>query len=440
MKTRLSKNQSVNIITMGCSKNLVDSEVVLRQLQVAGFNVSHDEAERADVVIINTCGFINDAKEESVNTILHWAAARKNGDIDKLLVMGCLSERYKSDLVKEIPEVDAFFGVNDVNALLQNLNAEYRESLLGERVVTTPSHYAYLKISEGCDRSCSFCAIPGIRGKNISRTIESLVHEAEFLAAKGVKELILIAQDLTYYGVDLYGKRNLSELIDELVKVNGIEWIRLHYAYPTGFPLDILDTMNKHPKVCKYLDIPLQHINTRILKSMRRGIDEEGTRTLVQTLRSKVPGIAIRSSFIVGYPGETAAEFAELRDFIKESGFERLGVFTYSHEENTPASVLEDNVRPTVKAKRAEEIMLLQQDISSRHNHSLIGKTIQVMVDKPEGDKWIGRTQYDSPEVDNEVIITDTTNSLKPGDLVDILVESADIYDLIATYKGFTEK
>ena len=435
MKTRLSKNQSVNIITLGCAKNLVDSEVVLRQLEVSGFNVSHDKAETTDVVIINTCGFINDAKEESVNTILQWAAARKNGDIDKLLVMGCLSERYKADLVKEIPEVDAFFGVNDVNAILQDLNAEYRESLLGERVITTPSHYAYLKISEGCDRSCSFCAIPGIRGKNISRTIESLVQEAEFLAAKGVKELILIAQDLTYYGVDLYGKRILSELIDELVKVSGIEWIRLHYAYPTGFPLDILDAMNRHDKVCKYLDIPLQHINSRILKSMRRGIDEEGTRALVETLRREVPGIAIRSSFIVGYPGETAAEVAELRDFIKESGFERLGVFTYSHEENTPAYVLEDNVRPAVKAKRNEEIMLLQQDISSRHNLSFVGKTIQVMVDKPEGDKWIGRTQYDSPDVDNEVIITDTTNTLKPGDLVDVYVESADIYDLIATYK-----
>ncbi len=436
MKTRLSKNQSVNVITLGCAKNLVDSEVVLRQLEVAGFNVLHDEAKSADVIIINTCGFINDAKEESVNTILHWATARKNGDIEKLLVMGCLSERYKADLEKEIPEVDAFFGVNDVNALLQNLNSEYREALVGERVVTTPSHYAYLKISEGCDRSCSFCAIPGIRGKNISRTIESLVQETEFLAAKGVKELILIAQDLTYYGVDLYGKRNLSELIDELVKVNGIEWIRLHYAYPTGFPLDILDTMNRHRKVCKYLDIPLQHINSRILKSMRRGNDEKGTRELVQTIRSKVPGIAIRSSFIVGYPGETAAEFAELHDFIKESGFERLGVFTYSHEENTPAHVLEDNIRPAVKAKRAEEIMVLQQDISYAHNHALVGKTIQVMVDKPEGDKWIGRTEYDSPDVDNEVIITDTTNSLKPGDLINVFVESADIYDLIATYNG----
>jgi ribosomal protein S12 methylthiotransferase len=440
LKTRLSKNQSVNIITLGCAKNLVDSEVVLRQLQVAGFNVLHDEAKDADIVIINTCGFINDAKEESVNTILQWANSRKNGEIDKLLVMGCLSERYKADLVKEIPEVDAFFGVNDVNALLQNLNAEYRESLIGERVITTPSHYAYLKISEGCDRGCSFCAIPGIRGKNISRTIESLVQEAEFLAAKGVKELILIAQDLTYYGVDIYGKRNLSELIDALVKVDGIEWIRLHYAYPAGFPHDILEAINKNPKVCKYLDIPLQHINSRILKSMHRGIDESGTRKLIQTLRREVPGIAIRSSFIVGYPGETAAEFAALRDFIQEAAFERLGVFTYSHEENTPASALEDNIRPAVKAKRAEEIMLLQQDISFRHNQLLIGKTIQVMVDKFEDDKWIGRTQHDSPEVDNEVIITDTTSSLKPGDLVDVYIESADIYDLIATYNGIKGK
>ncbi|KAF0202674.1 MAG: hypothetical protein FD170_1848 [Bacteroidetes bacterium] len=434
MKTRLSKNQTINIITLGCAKNLVDSEVMLRQLQAAGFNTSHEDAANADVVIINTCGFINDAKEESVNTILHWAKARKSGDIDKLLVMGCLSQRYKDDLFKEIPEVDAFFGVNDVNAILQSLNATYREALLGERVITTPSHYAYLKISEGCDRNCSFCAIPGIRGKNISRTIESLVTETEFLAEKGVKELILIAQDLTYYGLDLYNKRMLPALLEELVKVSGIEWIRLHYAYPAGFPLELLDVMNKHSKICNYIDIPLQHINSRILKSMHRGIDEEGTRKLVQTIREKVPGIAIRTSFIVGYPGETAKEFAELRDFIRESEFERLGVFTYSHEENTPASQLDDNVRPAAKARRAEELMLIQQDISAARNKSFEGKSVQVIIDKKEDGKWIGRTQFDSPEVDNEVVITDNSGTLAPGSIVNVSITSSDIYDIIAVY------
>ena len=434
MKTRLSKNQTVNIITLGCAKNLVDSEVMLRQLQAAGFNTLHEDAANADVVIINTCGFINDAKEESVNTILHWAKARKSGEIDKLLVMGCLSQRYKDDLIKEIPEVDAFFGVNDVNAILQSLNATYREALLGERVITTPSHYAYLKISEGCDRNCSFCAIPGIRGKNISRTIESLVTETEFLAEKGVKELILIAQDLTYYGLDLYNKRMLPALLEELVKVSGIEWIRLHYAYPAGFPLELLDVMNRHSKICNYIDIPLQHINSRILKSMHRGIDEEGTRKLVQTIREKVPGIAIRTSFIVGYPGETAKEFAELRDFIRESEFERLGVFTYSHEENTPASQLDDNVRPATKARRAEELMLIQQDISAARNKSFEGKSVEVIIDKKEDGKWIGRTQFDSPEVDNEVVITDNSGTLAPGSIVNVSITSSDIYDIIAVY------
>ncbi|MBW6489776.1 MAG: 30S ribosomal protein S12 methylthiotransferase RimO [Lentimicrobium sp.] len=434
MKTRLSKNQTVNVITLGCAKNLVDSEVMLRQLQAAGFKTLHEGTKHADVVIINTCGFINDAKEESVDTILQWSLAKKQGEIDQLLVMGCLSERYKAELEKELPEVDAFFGVNDVNAILKKLNAEYREALLGERVITTPTHFAYLKISEGCDRNCSFCAIPGIRGKNVSRSIESLVKETEFLAAKGVKELILIAQDLTYYGLELYGKRSLSELIEELVKVDGIEWIRLHYAYPAGFPLDLLDTMNKHPKVCNYIDIPLQHINSRILKSMRRGIDENGTRELIQTIRKMVSGIAIRSSFIVGYPGETAQEFSELRDFIRESEFERIGVFTYSHEENTPSAVLEDNVRPAIKAKRAEEIMLLQQDISYKRNQSLEGRILPVIIDKQEEGKWIGRTQYDSPEVDNEVLITDNSKSLEAGQIVKVKVVSSDIYDLMAIY------
>lgn len=436
MKTRLSKNQTVNILTLGCSKNLVDSEVLLRQLQAAGFKILHDSDKQADVVIVNTCGFIHDAKEESVNTILQYTQARKNGDLQKLIVMGCLSERYKEELIREIPEVDAFFGVNDVNAILQSLNSEFKDALLGERVITTLPHYAYLKISEGCDRTCSFCAIPGIRGKNISRSVESLVKEASFLVDQGVKELMLIAQDLTYYGIDLYGKRMLPDLLEELVKINGLEWIRLHYAYPAGFPVELLDVMARHDKICKYIDIPLQHVNSRILKSMRRNIDGEGTRKLVKTIREKVPGITIRSSFIVGYPGETAAEFAELRDFIAESSFERVGVFTYSHEENTPAWQLQDNVRPAIKARRAEEIMLLQQDISARHNNSFVGRKVKIMVDKQEGDYWIGRTEFDSPEVDNEVIVKNYPGKLVPGDFTDVLITSADMYDLIADYSA----
>lgn len=436
MKTRLSKNQTVNILTLGCSKNLVDSEVLLRQLQAAGFKILHDSDKQADVVIVNTCGFIHDAKEESVNTILQYTQARKNGDLQKLIVMGCLSERYKEELIREIPEVDAFFGVNDVNAILQSLNAEFKDELLGERVITTLPHYAYLKISEGCDRTCSFCAIPGIRGKNISRSVESLVNEASFLVDQGVKELMLIAQDLTYYGIDLYGKRMLPVLLEELVKINGLEWIRLHYAYPAGFPVELLDVMARHDKICKYIDIPLQHVNSRILKSMRRNIDGEGTRKLVKTIREKVPGITIRSSFIVGYPGETAAEFAELRDFIAESAFERVGVFTYSHEENTPAWQLQDNVRPAIKARRAEEIMLLQQDISARHNNSFVGRKVKIMVDKQEGDYWIGRTEFDSPEVDNEVIVKNYPGKLVPGDFTEVFITSADMYDLIADYSA----
>ena len=434
MKTRLSKNQTVNILTLGCSKNLVDSEVLLRQLQAAGFKILHDSDKQADVVIVNTCGFIHDAKEESVNTILQYTQARKNGDLQKLIVMGCLSERYKEELIREIPEVDAFFGVNDVNAILQSLNSEFKDALLGERVITTLPHYAYLKISEGCDRTCSFCAIPGIRGKNISRSVESLVKEASFLVNQGVKELMLIAQDLTYYGIDLYGKRMLPDLLEELVKINGLEWIRLHYAYPAGFPVELLDVMARHDKICKYIDIPLQHVNSRILKSMRRNIEGEGTRKLVNTIREKVPGITIRSSFIVGYPGETAAEFAELRDFIAESSFERVGVFTYSHEENTPAWQLQDNVRPAIKARRAEEIMLLQQDISARHNNSFVGRKVKIMVDKQEGDYWIGRTEFDSPEVDNEVIVKNYPGKLVPGDFTEVLITSSDMYDLIADY------
>lgn len=435
MKTKLFKNKTVNVITLGCSKNLVDSEVMLRQLQAAGLKTLHDSAADANVVIINTCGFINDAKEESVNTIMQWVKARKEDRIEKLFVMGCLSQRYRDDLSREIPEVDGFFGVNDLNAILTSLNAPFRKDLLSERLITTPPHFAYFKISEGCDRKCSFCAIPGIRGKNISKPIEDLVAEARFLAKSGVKELILIAQDLTWYGVDLYGKKQLHILLDKLAEVEDIEWIRLHYAYPAGFPVKVLDAINDHPQICRYIDIPLQHINSRILKSMGRGLNAEGTRKLIDTIRERVPGIAIRTSFIVGYPGETAAEFNELKQFVKDYGFERMGVFTYSHEENTPAARLKDDIRPAVKARRAEELMLIQQDISLERNTRLIGSRMRVMVDREENGSWIGRTEFDSPEVDNEVIITEWKTSPSPGQLIEVTITGAEMYDLMASYQ-----
>lgn len=434
MKTKLFNHKTVNVITLGCSKNLVDSEVMLRQLNAAGLQTEHDGASDADVVIINTCGFINDAKEESINTILHWSQAKKENRIDKLFVMGCLSERYRHDLENEIPEVDGFFGVNDLNAILNAVNAPFRSDLLSERIITTPPHFAYLKISEGCDRQCSFCAIPGIRGKNISKSVSEVIAEARFLASSGVKEIMLIAQDLTYYGIDLNGKRQLADLLEALVKVDGIEWIRLHYAYPAGFPVRVLDVMRNNPKICKYIDIPLQHINSRILKSMKRGLDSSKTRELVEKLRLKVPGIAIRTSFIVGYPGETAEEFNELKKFVQEAGFERMGVFTYSHEENTPASKLVDNIRPAVKARRAEQLMLLQQEISTRRNQTLVGTKMKVIVDKAEDGKWIGRTEFDSPEVDNEVLISVLNNPPIPGQMIEVTITGADMYDLFAEF------
>ncbi len=432
MKSSFPGIKTANIITLGCSKNLVDSEVMMRQLRAAGIETLHDSNSPADVVIINTCGFINDAKEESVDTILQWAGERKRDKIRKLYVMGCLSQRYKEDLVREMPEVDGFFGVNDLNAILSALNAPLRNELLDERVITTPAHYAYLKISEGCDRKCSFCAIPQIRGKNISKPVDQLVSEARFLAGSGVKELILIAQDLTYYGIDLNGKRQLAGLLEALSAVDGIDWIRLHYAFPAGFPLRVLDIMRDNPKICRYLDIPLQHISNRILKSMKRGLDGQGTRNLIRTIRQRVPGIAIRSSFIVGYPGETNEEFNELKSFITENEFERLGVFTYSHEENTPAFRLKDDVRPAMKARRAEQVMLLQQDISAKRNTALIGSEIEVIVDRKENGYWSGRSEFDSPEVDNEVLIDDPEGKLYPGLIARVKITGADLYDLKA--------
>lgn len=436
MKTKLFNHKSVNVITLGCSKNLVDSEFMLRQLKAAGFEIFHDTNEESDIIIINTCGFINDAKEESINAILHWADLKKEDKISKLYVMGCLSERYKEELIKEIPEVDGFFGVNDLNELLQTVNAPFRKELLSERIITTPSHYAYLKIAEGCDHQCAFCAIPAIRGGTISKPIEALVKEAEFLASSGVKEIMLIAQDLTWYGIDIYGKRKLAELVDELSKVNGIEWIRLHYAYPLSFPTEVLEIMKNNQKVCKYIDIPLQHINNRILKSMRRGLSGEDTRKLVSEIRNRVPGIAIRTSIIVGYPGETKEEFEELKQFIKEARFERLGVFTYSHEEKTPAYELADDIRPAVKSRRAEQIMTIQQSISEELNQSMIGKELIVIIDRKEDTYWVARAEYDSPEVDNEVIISakalNNRIDLQPGMFVTVRITDAEMYDLHA--------
>ncbi len=435
MKTKLVNRKSVNVITLGCSKNLVDSEFMLKQLKASGFEIHHDTDKQADVVIINTCGFINDAKEESINTILHWAELKKESRISQLYVMGCLSERYKEELMKELPEADGFYGVNDLNQLLQDLNAPFRKELLSERIITTHSHYAYLKIAEGCDHKCAFCAIPSIRGKNISKPIENLVREAEFLAESGVKEVMLIAQDLTWYGVDLYGKKNLALLLNNLTQVNGIEWIRLHYAYPLAFPMDVLDSIRDNPKICNYLDIPLQHINNRILTSMKRGLSGDKTRKLISDIRKKVPGIAIRTSLIVGFPGETTEEFNELYEFVKEIEFDRLGVFTYSHEEKTPAFKLQDNVRPAVKARRAEKLMTLQQEISAAKNNSLHGSILKVVIDRQEGDTFIGRTEFDSPEVDNEVIIPRNEEliskfNIAPGRFINVRVTGSDMYDL----------
>ncbi len=436
MKTKLFNNKSVNVITLGCSKNLVDSEFMLRQLKAAGFEIFHDTNEESDIVIINTCGFINDAKEESVNTILHWANLKNDKKIDKLYVMGCLSERYRTDLMQEIPEVDGFFGVNDLNDLLQQVNAPFRKELISERIITTPPHYAYLKIAEGCDHQCAFCAIPAIRGGTVSKSIDVLIQEAEFLAQSGVKELMLIAQDLTWYGIDNYGKRMLAPLLEQLSKVNGIEWIRLHYAYPLGFPMEILDIMRDNPKICKYIDIPIQHINNRILKSMRRGLNSEDTRNLISEIRRRVPGIAIRTSVIVGYPGESKEAFEELKEFVREARFERLGVFTYSHEEKTPAYDLKDDVRSATKARRAEQIMTLQQSISDEKNQSLIGRQLKVIIDRMEDSYWVGRTEFDSPEVDNEVILSvvahNNTQALQPGKFVTVKITDAEMYDLHA--------
>nr|WP_321233542.1 30S ribosomal protein S12 methylthiotransferase RimO [uncultured Psychroserpens sp.] len=430
MRTKSLKKNRINVVTLGCSKNVYDSEVLMGQLKANGKDVVHEE--EGNVVVINTCGFINNAKEESVNTILEFMQKKEAGDVDKVFVTGCLSERYKPDLQKEIPNVDQYFGTTELPQLLKALGADYKHELIGERLTTTPKNYAYLKIAEGCDRPCSFCAIPLMRGKHKSTPIEEIVIEAEKLAANGVKELILIAQDLTYYGLDLYKKRNLAELLEHLVQVDGIEWIRLHYAFPTGFPMDVLDVMNREPKVCNYLDIPLQHISDAILKSMRRGTTKEKTTKLLKAFRAKVPEMTIRTTLIVGYPGETEEDFETLRDWVKDMRFERLGCFTYSHEENTHAYNLEDDVPEDVKMDRANQIMEIQSQISWELNQAKIGQEFKVVIDRKEGNYFVGRTEFDSPDVDNEVLIDATATYLKTGEFATVKVIEAEDFDLYA--------
>ena len=431
MRTKSTKKNKINVITLGCSKNVYDSEVLMGQLAANKMEVEHEsEKDDANIVVINTCGFIDNAKEESINTILEQAERKDAGMIDKLYVTGCLSERYKPDLEREITNVDQYFGTTDLPKLLKVLGADYKHELLGERLTTTPKHYAYLKIAEGCDRPCSFCAIPLMRGKHKSTPIEQLVKEAKNLAKNGVKELILIAQDLTFYGLDIYKKRRLADLLTELSKVEGVEWIRLHYAFPTGFPEDVLDVIRENDKVCNYIDIPLQHINDEILKSMKRGTSHQKTNDLLKAFRVKVPDMAIRTSLIVGYPGETEEKFQELRQWVQDTKFDRLGVFTYSHEENTSAHVLEDDVSDEVKKARQEDIMDLQTHISWELNQEKIGKTFKVLFDRKEGDYFIGRTEFDSPDVDNEVLVKATDTYIRMGDFANVLIEKTDHFDL----------
>lgn len=430
MRTKTLKKNNINVVTLGCSKNVYDSEVLMGQLRANNKEVVHEQ--EGNVVVINTCGFIANAKEESVNTILEFVQKKKEGLVDKVFVTGCLSERYKPDLQKEIPDVDQYFGTTELPGLLKALGADYKHELVGERLTTTPKNYAYLKIAEGCDRPCSFCAIPIMRGKHKSTPMEDLVIEAEKLAATGVKELILIAQDLTYYGLDLYKKRNLAALLERLVAVSGIEWIRLHYAFPTGFPMDVLDLMKNEPKICNYIDIPLQHIADPILKSMRRGTTKAKTTKLLKDFRAAVPNMAIRTTLIVGYPGETQEDFETLRDWVQEMRFERLGCFTYSHEENTHAYKLEDDVPQEVKMERANAIMEIQSHISWELNQQKIGQEFSVIIDRKEGGYYVGRTEFDSPDVDNEVLINAEEGYLRTGEFFTVKITGAEDFDLYA--------
>ncbi|MEO6188382.1 MAG: 30S ribosomal protein S12 methylthiotransferase RimO [Ginsengibacter sp.] len=429
MKTKLKKDK-VNIITLGCSKNLVDSEVLSGQLSAANINVLH-ESKKSDhnIVVVNTCGFIDRAKEESINTILEQVELKKRGKLDKVYVTGCLSERYRQNLEDEIPEVDAFFGTMDLPFLLRKFDVDYKAELIGERLLGTPNHYAYLKISEGCNRTCSFCAIPLMRGKHVSRSIESLVEETKKLVARGVKEIMLIAQELTYYGLDIYKKRQLPRLLHALADIEGLEWIRLHYAYPSKFPMEIIEAIKERDNICNYLDMPVQHASNKMLKAMKRQITREETEELIAAIKSEIPGICLRTTLIAGFPGETADDVEELKTFLKKMEFDRVGIFTYSHEENTSAHNLTDDISAEVKEQRAREIMEVQQEISYQKNLQKIGKTFKVLIDKKESGKYLGRTEFDSVEVDNEVIVR-SSKPLAPGDFVNVMITSAFDYDL----------
>jgi ribosomal protein S12 methylthiotransferase len=431
MKTRSHKSPRVNVVTLGCSKNLVDSEVLMGQLSAGDFEVHHEASEPSDIVIINTCGFIENAKQESIDTILKYAGEKSAGNIEKLIVTGCLSHRYKDDLAAGIPEVDHWFGTLELPGLLRSVGADYKHELIGERMLTTPKHYAYVKISEGCDRPCSFCAIPLMRGKHVSKPIETIVSEISGLVKNGTKEVMLIAQDSTYYGLDLYGKRNLAELLNRVADIDGLDWIRLHYAFPSQFPLDALDVIADRSNICKYLDIPVQHITDNMLKIMRRGITRNRTVEVLNNIREKIPGIALRTTLLVGHPGETEADYRELLQFVKDFEFQRLGVFTYSHEENTHAYTLPDDVPAEVKEQRAAEIMEAQMKISDKFNASLCGKTLKVLFDRLEGDNFVGRTEFDSPEVDNGVLIPAASNYVRMGDFANVLIEDYTPYDLL---------
>jgi ribosomal protein S12 methylthiotransferase len=432
MKTKTLKKNKVNVVTLGCSKNLVDSEVLMGQLKANKFDVEHEgTSDDHQIVIINTCGFVDNAKQESIDTILRYVEAKKEGDVEKVYVTGCLSERYKKDLEIEIPEVDAWFGTRELPKILKTLKADYKHELVGERLLTTPQHYAYFKISEGCDRPCSFCAIPLMRGKHVSVEMEELVKRSKILASKGTKELLLIAQDLTYYGLDIYKKRELAALLDKISDVEGIDWIRLHYAFPSGFPMEVLDVMNARTNVCKYLDMPLQHISDNMLSSMRRGITKQKTIDTVNKIRDKVPGIALRTTLIAGYPGETEKDHEEMLRWVEETKFERLGIFTYSHEENTHAHLLKDDVSEKTKKKRADAVMAVQQEISFKLNQERIGKKYKVLFDRKEGEYFIGRTEFDSPDVDNEVLVKATENNYaRIGDFANVKITSATDFDL----------
>jgi ribosomal protein S12 methylthiotransferase len=431
MRTKGKRSEKINVVTLGCSKNIFDSEILMAQLKANNFSVEHEsDSEDFDTVIINTCGFIDNAKEESINTILQFSEAKENGWVEKVIVTGCLSERYREELELEIPNVDSWFGTRELPRLLKTLKADYKHELVGERLLTTPVHYAYLKISEGCDRPCAFCAIPLMRGKHISTPIEQLVEQAKKLAAQGTKELILIAQDSTYYGLDIYGERKLAQLLDELSNVDGIEWIRLHYAYPSGFPMDVLSVMAKNEKVCNYIDIPLQHINDEVLKRMRRGTTRSKTDSLITQMRSENPNMAIRTTLISGFPGETLEQHNELVEWVRTSRFDRLGVFAYSHEENTHAHIYENDVSEDEKQRRVQEIMDVQEGISQELNESKLGQTHKVLIDRKESGYFVGRTQFDSPEVDNEVHIPAKDVYLRIGDFAEIKITNASAFDL----------